>query len=49
MKKKKKKKKFDLDAALGEGHEDGDQMDTATTTDKENQEPSTNKDDFDGT
>ncbi len=48
-KKKKKKKTFDLDAALGEGHDDDELMDTCTTPDKENMEPFANTEDFDGT
>lgn len=46
IKKKKKKKTFDLDAALGEGHDEP--MDTNTTPDKENLEPSAAMEDFDG-
>ncbi|KAK7571933.1 hypothetical protein V9T40_014405 [Parthenolecanium corni] len=45
IKKKKKKKTFDLDAALGEGHDEP--MDTNTTPDKENLEPSAAMEDFD--
>lgn len=47
-KKKKKKKNFDLEAALGEGHDEGEPMDISTAPDKENQEPSANNEDFDG-
>lgn len=46
IKKKKKKKTFDLDAALGEGQDEP--MDTSATPDKENLEPSTATEDFDG-
>lgn len=48
VKKKKKKKNFDLDAALGKGPDDGELMDTSTSLDKENQEPSANNEDFEG-
>lgn len=41
-KKKKKKKNFDLEAALGEGHDEGG-PDASITTDKENQEPTNNE------
>lgn len=46
-KKSKKKKVFDLEAAIGAAHEEGDPMDTSTTPDKENMEPSTNNNDLD--
>lgn len=44
IKKKKKKKNFDLDAALGEGHDEQETMDTETAADKGNLD-----DDLDGT
>lgn len=47
-KKNKKKKVFDLEAAIGAAHEEGDPMDTSTTPDKENMEPSANSNDVDG-
>lgn len=46
IKKKKKKKTFDLDAALGEGHDEF--METTAAPDKENLEPSAANEDFDG-